>query len=87
MYLITGSTGRTGSQIVKNLLKNNQSVTALIRSEKSKNVWQNEGIKFQISDFLDRENLINAFCDVKGVFLMIPTLAIKQYNQRKSFNN
>lgn len=75
MYLITGSTGRTGSQIVKNLLKNNQSVTALIRSEKNKNVWQNEGIKFQVSDFLDRENLINAFCDVKGVFLMIPTLA------------
>jgi uncharacterized protein YbjT (DUF2867 family) len=71
MNIIVGATGRVGSALVKELVKREMPVTAVIR-DKDKAGMFDDGVRVRIADVFDTEALIQAFSGGSTVFLITP---------------
>lgn len=72
MYVVTGSTGNTGSVVADRLLAAGKQVRGIGRSaERLQRLRQTGGESF-VADLTDREALADAFAGAKGVYVMIP---------------
>ena len=58
-YLVTGATGRTGSQIVRKLVQAGARVRALVHSTQPENL-PTEGVEFVSGDYQDSDSLLRA---------------------------
>lgn len=72
MFLISGSTGRVGSNVVAELLKHDQPVRALARSEESLKQWSAQGVETAAVDLLDSAALSEALKGAEGFFALLP---------------
>lgn len=66
--LVTGSTGKVGSQVVKELRKRGASVRALVR--KKENAANTEGVELVEGDLLDPVSLAQALAGVDKLYLL-----------------
>jgi uncharacterized protein YbjT (DUF2867 family) len=72
MYVVTGSTGNTGSVVVNDLLAAGKEVRGIGRKmERLQGLRQKGGEPF-VADLTDREALADAFAGAEGVYVMIP---------------
>jgi uncharacterized protein YbjT (DUF2867 family) len=72
MYVVTGSTGNTGSVVVNRLLAAGKEVRGIGRSrERLQGLRQKGGEPF-VADLTDREALADAFSGAEGVYVMNP---------------
>jgi uncharacterized protein YbjT (DUF2867 family) len=72
MYVVSGATGQVGSAVARALLKANQPVRVIVRSEEKGKSWKDLGCEVAIADILDYKSLIEAYKGAKGLFLMTP---------------
>lgn len=72
MYVVTGATGNTGSEVVKNLLARGQKVRAVGRSQERLQAYVTEGAEAFVADLTDATALTQAFKGAKAVYLMLP---------------
>lgn len=72
MFAISGSTGRVGSNVVAELLKHDQPVRALARSEESLKQWSAQGVETAAVDLLDSAALSEALKGAEGFFALLP---------------
>jgi len=71
--LVTGSTGKTGSAVVEQLLERDYPVRALVRvrDERSEHL-QELGAEVVLGDFLDLQSIRAAVQEVKRVYFVYP---------------
>lgn len=72
MYVITGATGHTGSEVVKHLLAKGKPVRAIGRSGERLQPLVAEGAEAFVSDITDAAVLAKAFTGATAVYLIIP---------------
>lgn len=72
MYVITGATGHTGSNIVKALLAKGEKVRAFGRNADRLKALAAQGAEPFIGDATDTGSLAKAFVGAKAVYVMIP---------------
>lgn len=72
MYVVTGATGNTGSEVVKNLLAKSQKVRAIGRSEERLQPYVTQGAEAVVADITDIAAITKAFTGATAVYLMIP---------------
>ncbi|MDO6693103.1 SDR family oxidoreductase [Aliiglaciecola sp. 3_MG-2023] len=72
MILVIGATGKTGSNVVKNLLDKNCSVRALVRSEEKARALRDAGVDVIIGDVSSKDLVHKAMDKVTKVFLLLP---------------
>ena len=75
MKLITGVSGRTGSQIAAELLSKREQVRVLVRNDKDANLWSERGAEIAFGDFFDANSLKSALSGVDSAYIMTPPLA------------
>lgn len=72
MIVVTGATGRTGSEVVRALLDQGAAVRALVRDPvKAQHLFGDE-VELAVGDFADRTSVHAAFDGVEQVFLSGP---------------
>jgi len=73
MILITGATGRLGTKVITELLKNisPSEIAIYTREEKKAKKWKELGISIRTGDFSDKGNLNRAYQDI-DCLLLIP---------------
>jgi uncharacterized protein YbjT (DUF2867 family) len=67
MILVTGATGNVGGELVRQIVKSNRPVRALIRDGRKDNLWDVEAVQ---GDLNKPESLRPAFRGVRAVFLL-----------------
>ena len=72
MFVVSGSTGRVGSNVLAELLKLGQPVRALVRSEKARQYWSSHGAEVEKVDLLDTTALTRALKGATGFFALLP---------------
>ncbi len=72
MYVVTGATGNTGSEVVKSLLAKGQKVRAVGRSLERLQPYVAEGAEAFVADLSDAAALTQAFKGIQAVYLMLP---------------
>ena len=72
MYVITGATGHTGSEVAEKLLAKREKVRVVGRSAKRLEPFVKKGAEAFVADIADTEALTRAFSGAKGVYAMIP---------------
>lgn len=72
MFVVSGSTGRVGSNVVTELLRLGQPVRALVRSEEAKQYWLDQGAKAAAVDLLDTAALTEVLKGAAGFFALLP---------------
>ena len=72
MFVISGATGRVGSNVVAELLRHDQPVRALARSEEALTHWSAQGAEAAAVDLLDTAALTRALQGAEGFFAMLP---------------
>jgi uncharacterized protein YbjT (DUF2867 family) len=72
MYVITGATGHTGSEVVKHLLAKGKKVRAIGRSVERLQPLVTTGAEAFVADITDAAALTKAFTGATAVYLMIP---------------
>ena len=72
MYVITGATGHTGSEVVKHLLAKGKKVRAIGRSGERLQPLVSEGAEAFVADIADATALTKAFTGATAVYLIIP---------------
>jgi len=68
MILVTGATGKIGSEVVRLLRARGAAVRALVRNPDKAKGWQ--GVEIAVGDFDDRESIDAAMKDVRALFLL-----------------
>lgn len=77
MYLVIGSTGNVGSQVVAQLAGAGEQVRAFVRTG-SHEAPQPDGVETAVGDLDDVESLVSAARGVEGVFFMQAEPAVAQ---------
>ena len=72
MILVTGATGRTGSEVVKALIAKGEQVRALVRDPQRAEVIQGPGVELVVGDVEKPETWDAALQGVDKVFLLSP---------------
>ena len=72
MFVITGVTGKVGSQVASTLLAQGHKVRAVVRTAAKGEEWAAKGCKIFIANIDDATALTEAFRGAEGVFLMTP---------------
>lgn len=72
MFVISGSTGRVGSNVVAELLAHDQPVRALARSQDALKHWSAQGAETVAVDLLDSAALSEALKGAEGFFALLP---------------
>jgi uncharacterized protein YbjT (DUF2867 family) len=72
MILLTGATGKTGSETAKALIAKGVKARALVRSAEKAAALQAAGIELVIGDVTDRESVRKALAGVTRLFLLMP---------------
>ena len=72
MFVITGSTGQTGSVVAKMLLAAGHPVRAIVRRPDQAATWQAIGAETAVSDLGDPASLRRPFSGATGAYLMNP---------------
>ncbi len=72
MYVITGATGNTGSEVTKKLLAQGEQVRVVGRSAKRLEPLVEKGAEAFVADIADAGALTKAFSGAKAVYAMIP---------------
>lgn len=72
MYVVTGATGNSGSEVVKVLLAKGQKVRAVGRSQERLQPYVTEGAEAFVADLTDAAALTQAFKGAQAVYLMSP---------------
>lgn len=72
MILVTGATGRTGTEVVKALLERDQQVTALVRDKDRASRLAELGVGLVVGDIGDPDSWGAAFDGADKVFLLSP---------------
>ena len=72
MYVVTGSTGHTGSIITKKLLAQGKKVRVVGRSANRLSSLVSLGAEPFVGDISNKEALASAFSDAKAAYVMIP---------------
>ena len=72
MKLITGVTGRTGSQIAAELLSKKEQVRVQVKNNKDANFWSERGAEIALGDFFDATSLKSAFNGVDSAYITTP---------------
>ena len=72
MYVITGATGNTGSEVAEKLLAEGEQVRVVGRSAKRLEPFVKKGAEAFVADITDAGALTKAFSGAKGVYAMIP---------------
>ena len=72
MYVITGATGNTGSEVAKKLLAAGGQVRVVGRSAQRLGPLVKKGAEAFVADITDAGALTKAFSGAKGVYAMIP---------------
>jgi uncharacterized protein YbjT (DUF2867 family) len=84
MILITGATGKVGSELVKRLPARSEKVRAFVRDRRHKN--PPPGVEFVEGNFSDTRTFSEALVGVDRLFLLIPSSAEVEA-QQKAFVN
>ena len=72
MYVITGATGNTGSEVTKKLLAQGEQVRVVGRSAKRLEPFVKKGAEAFVADITDTGALTKAFSGAKAVYAVIP---------------
>ncbi len=72
MILVTGATGRTGSEVVKALIAKGEQVRALVRDPQRAEAIQGPGVELVVGDVEQPESWDAALQGVGKVFLLSP---------------
>lgn len=72
MYIVTGTTGQTGSVVAKTLLEKGLPIRVIVRSEEKGKPWRELGAEVAIADVQDADALTKAFEGGKVLYLMNP---------------
>jgi nucleoside-diphosphate-sugar epimerase len=72
MIVITGATGQTGSKITNLLLKKEQKIRVIARSENKLKPFKEKGAEIAVGDQSDVRFLTGAFSNSDAVYLLIP---------------
>ena len=72
MYVITGATGNTGSEVTENLLAQGKQVRVVGRSAKRLEPFVKKGAEAFVADITDTAALTKAFSGAKGIYAMVP---------------
>jgi len=72
MYVITGATGNTGSEVAEKLLAHGAQVRAVGRDAKRLERFAKKGAEAFVADLTDSAALAKAFSGAKAVYAMIP---------------
>ncbi len=72
MYVITGATGHTGSEVANKLLEDGQQVRVVGRDAKRLEPFVQNGAEAFVADVTDVIALSKAFSEAEAVYLMIP---------------
>ena len=72
MYVITGATGNTGSEVAKKLLAAGGQVRVVGRSAQRLGPLVKKGAEAFVADITDTGALTKAFSGANGVYAMIP---------------
>ena len=72
MYVITGATGNTGSEVTKKLLAQGKQVRVVGRSANRLEPFVKKGAEAFVADITDTGALAKAFSGAKGVYAMVP---------------
>ncbi|MGA2057925.1 MAG: NmrA family NAD(P)-binding protein [Bradyrhizobium sp.] len=73
MYAITGTTGKVGGEIARNLIGQGESVRAVLRNRAKAADWAAMGCDIAVADMANAEQLAAAFSGVEGVFILPPS--------------
>jgi uncharacterized protein YbjT (DUF2867 family) len=72
MYVVTGTTGNTGSEVTSQLLAAGKQVRGIGRSAERLQHLAHKGCEPFVADLLDRDVLAKAFHGAEAAYLMIP---------------
>ncbi|NKB43963.1 MAG: NAD(P)H-binding protein [Alphaproteobacteria bacterium] len=72
MFLVTGATGKTGGQTIKQLLAKGASVRAFVRNEEKAAPLKEQGVELVVGDIGDADAVAKAMDGVDGVLLTLP---------------
>lgn len=70
MFLVTGATGTTGSEVVRQLAAAGERLRALVRNSEKARAIEGPGVEIVVGDFERPETLDEALRGVKRVFLL-----------------
>lgn len=73
MYVITGATGKVGSELARTLLAQGQAVRAVIRDAGKGAGWAALGCEIALAEMEDAAALDKAFAGATGVFILPPS--------------
>jgi uncharacterized protein YbjT (DUF2867 family) len=73
MYAITGITGKVGGEIAPHLIRQGESVRAVLRNRAKAADWAAAGCDIAIADMANAEQLAMAFSGAEGVFILPPS--------------
>jgi uncharacterized protein YbjT (DUF2867 family) len=72
VYVVFGATGQTGSAVADALLKKNQLVRVVLRSDKTAAAWRAKGADVAFADLGDLEAMTKAMRNADAVYAMNP---------------
>lgn len=73
MYAVMGITGQVGGEVARTLLAAGQRVRAVVRSAGKGEQWAGNGCEVAIAEVDDPAAMAQAFRDVDGVFVLMPS--------------
>jgi uncharacterized protein YbjT (DUF2867 family) len=73
MILVTGATGTTGREVLRQLRERGAACRALTRSARSARELQGAGVESAVADLADAGSLVDALAGVSAVYLVSPT--------------
>jgi uncharacterized protein YbjT (DUF2867 family) len=72
MYLITGATGNTGSEVAKGLLKQGKKVRVVARRQEKLKELASLGAETLIGDITSQDTTKKAFAGIEAAYILIP---------------
>jgi NAD(P)H dehydrogenase (quinone) len=73
-YAVIGITGQVGSHLADQLIKNGQSLRAVVRNPAKALGWAQRGVEIAVAELHDAAALTIAFTGMDGVFVMTPPM-------------
>jgi uncharacterized protein YbjT (DUF2867 family) len=72
MFVVSGATGSTGSQVAETLLSRGRAVTVLVRDPAKGETWQQRGAKVSRISLEDTEKLSDVLNGAEGFYALLP---------------